>query len=60
MQNLASGTFLQIDLANKVVRTDKLYDILHDLKGKGKSNDQINDELSGTSVVTDYGTKKHS
>jgi hypothetical protein len=47
-------------LANKVVRTDKLYDILNDLKGRGKSNEQINDELAGTSVVTDYGTKKHS
>ena len=60
MQNLASGSFIQIDLANKVIRTDKLLQIMNDLRGKGKSPDQINDELTGISVVTTYGTKKHT
>lgn len=60
MQNLAAGTFLQIDLANKVVRTDRLLQILQDYENKGKSQEQINEELKGTSVVTTYGTKKHS
>ena len=60
MQNLASGTYLQIDLANKVIRTDKLISMLEDLKNKNKSTEQINEELSGMSVVTTYGTKKHT
>ena len=60
MQNLATGTFLQIDLASKVIRTDKLLNTLKDLQGKGKSPDQINDELTGMSVVTTYGMKKHT
>ena len=60
MQNLSAGTFLQIDLASKVVRTDKLLDTLRDMQNKGKSKDEINDEVKGMSVVTTYGTKKHS
>ena len=60
MQRLSSGSFIQIDLANKVIRTDTLYQILQDLQNKGKSPEQINDELQNTSVVTTYGTKKHS
>lgn len=60
MQKLSSGTFLQIDLANKVIRTDTLYSILNDMRNKGKSPEQTNEELAGTSVVTMYGTKKHT
>lgn len=60
MQSLASGTFLQIDLANKVIRTDKLLGVLQGMLSQGKTQEQVNDELKGTSVVTTYGMKKHS
>ena len=60
MQRLAQGSFIQIDLANKVIRLDTLYQILNDMRNKGKSPDQITEELQGMSVVTTYGTKKHS
>lgn len=43
-----------------MIRTDKLYDTLKDMQNKNKSPDQINDELTGLSVVTTYGMKKHT
>ena len=47
-------------MANKVVRTDTLHSVLNEFRNKGKNADSINDELAGVSVVTTYGTKKHS
>lgn len=57
---MSAGSYIQIDLANKVIRTDRLLQVLQDLQRKGKSPEQISDEIAGTSVVTTYGSKKHT
>lgn len=39
IQKLSSGALIQIDLANKVVRQDKLIDTIKELMSKGKSQE---------------------
>ena len=60
MQRLQSGPLLQIDLANKVVRKDKLINEIRTMTQKGKNPDQVSSEMEGVSVVTSYGKTKRN
>ena len=60
MQRLQSGPLLQIDLANKVVRKDKLINEIRNMTQKGKNPEQVSSEMEGMSVVTSYGKTKRN
>jgi hypothetical protein len=59
LQNLDKGPVIQLELTNKVIRQDTLYEALKKLNSQGKSPDSINVEFKGLSVATTYGNNKH-